>query len=159
MPPSPKMKLREEWKRKTPPRLTTINFQTSQSHWKRWLYYGILTYLHCQFICPKFLYDNLKQPVQASPITVAATITPIVDIWNADAQPVKQEREFSKQQYSEVFSCLIRDSSLSFQLKWERENCLTLNQRKPHCTMYIFRISRLRKIEAERRRDFLFSSL
>ena len=29
----------------------------------------------------------------------------------------RPEREFSKQQYSEVFSCLIRDSSLSIQLK------------------------------------------
>ena len=42
-------------------------------------------------------------------------------------------REIRKM-YSEVFSCLIRDSSLSLTLIGRRETCLELNKRKPHCT-------------------------
>ena len=42
-------------------------------------------------------------------------------------------REIRKM-YSEVFSCLIRDSSLSHTLIGRRETCLELNKRKPHCT-------------------------
>ena len=69
-------------------------------------------------------------------------ITLIVCIWNSGPERATWEREFSKQQYSEVSSCLIRDSSLCFQLKSERENCLVWNKRKPHCTWrpnFVFR--------------------
>ena len=57
--------------------------------------------------------------------------TRIVYILKFASEPVEQEREFSKHQYSEALHLRQAPALLSLQSKWKREN-------KPHCTFFVF---------------------